>query len=76
MTHCACRGTYYEHICSVWTHRKDPALLILFYEDVVNDLESVVDRVAAFMGIEDKDCIKQAMRNSSREAMLENKEKV
>ena len=48
-------ASYYEHLLSWWKHRNDPNVLFLFFEEMKQDLESVVKVVASFMGINDKE---------------------
>ena len=49
--------------------RHDSNVLFLFFEDMKEDLESVVKKVAAFMGIQDGERIKKAVEMSSFEFM-------
>ena len=49
--------------------RHDSNVLFVFFEDMKEDLESVVKKVAAFMGIQDEERIKKAVEMSSFEFM-------
>ena len=60
---------YNEHLLSWWEHRNDPNVLFLFFEEMKQDLESVVKVVASFMGINDKEKIQTAVQMSSFEFM-------
>ena len=68
-------GSYFLHLLSWWQHRNDPNVLFLFFEDMKDDLESVVRKVAAFMGIENEEAIKKAVENSTFEFMKKNEKK-
>ena len=62
-------SSYFHHLVSWWEHRNDSNVLFLFFEDMKDDLESVVRRVAAFIGIQDEKRIKKAVEMSSFEFM-------
>jgi hypothetical protein len=68
-------ASYFVHLLSWWEHRNDSNVLFLFFEDMKDDLESVVRMVAAFIGIEDEERIKNAVRMSSFEFMKESERK-
>ena len=61
--------SHFHHLVSWWEHRNDSNVLFLFFEDMKDDLESVVRTVAAFMGIQDERRIKKAVAMSSFEFM-------
>lgn len=65
-------ASYFAHLLSWWEHRNDKNVLFLFYEDMKDDLESVVRKVAAFIGIRDAERIKKAVEMSSFEFMKGN----
>ena len=65
-------ASYFAHFLSWWKHRNDSNVLFLFYEDMKDDLESVVKMVAAFIGIQDEERIKKTVLMSSFEFMKEN----
>ena len=67
--------TYFDHLLSWWEHRNDSNVLLLFYEDMKDDLESVVRMVATFMGIQDEERIEKAVKMSSFEFMKEHERK-
>ena len=67
--------SYFAHLLSWWEHRNDPNVLFLFYEDMKDDLESVVRMVAEFIGIKDEEKIKKAVEMSSFKFMKENDSK-
>ncbi|CAB3991317.1 sulfotransferase domain-containing [Paramuricea clavata] len=68
-------ASYFVHLLSWCEHRNDSNVLFLFFEDMKDDLESVVRMVAAFIGIKDEERIKKAVEMSSFEFMKENKGK-
>lgn len=67
--------SYYDHLLSWWEHRNDSNVLFLFFEDMKDDLESFVKKVAAFMGVQDEAKIKKAVEMSSFKFMKENERK-
>ena len=58
-------ASYFHHLASWWPHRNDPNVLLLFFEDMKEDLESAVRAVAEFMGIADEGRIKVAQEMST-----------
>ncbi|CAB4017342.1 sulfotransferase domain-containing [Paramuricea clavata] len=68
-------ASYFVHLLSWWEHRNDSNVLSVFFEDMKDDLESVVRMIAAFIGIQDEERIKNAVRMSFLEFMRENKGK-
>ena len=58
-------SSYFHHLASWWPHRNDPNVLLLFFEDLKEDLESAVRAVAEFMGIADEERIKVALEMST-----------
>mmetsp|Transcript_494 Transcript_494/g.1046 ORF Transcript_494/g.1046 Transcript_494/m.1046 type:complete len:314 (-) Transcript_494:257-1198(-) len=42
-------ASFFHHTLSWWSHRKDPDVLFLFFEDLKEDLESNVSRIADFL---------------------------
>ena len=69
------RTSYFEHLVSWWPKRNDPNVLLLLYEDMLEDLENAVKTVAFFMGIDDEGSIKNAMKMSTFDYMKENHHK-
>lgn len=53
----------------IFHSRHDSNVLFLFYEDMKDDLENVVRKVAAFIGIGDEERIKKTVEMSSFEFM-------
>ena len=44
---------YFKHILSYWEQREiDPNLLVVFYEDMKKDANSVIKRIATFLEID------------------------
>ena len=43
-------GDYFDHILSWWAHRDDNNVLFITFEDLKRDPESMVARIATFMG--------------------------
>lgn len=48
-------ASYFVHLVSWYEHRHDPSVLILFFEDLKDDLESEVRRVASFISTDKHD---------------------
>ena len=68
-------ASYFVHLISWWEHRNDSNVLFLFFEDMKDDLESVVRKTAAFIGIQDEGKIEKAVEMSSFEFMKGNEKK-
>ena len=68
--------SYFAHLVSWWEHRNDSNVLLLFFEDMKDNLDSGVRKVAAFMGIKDEERIKKAVEMSSFEFMKKNDRKL
>ena len=68
-------ASYFVHLISWWEHRNDSNVLFLFFEDMKDDLGSVVRKTAAFIGIQDEEKIEKAVEMSSFEFMKENQKK-
>ncbi|XP_076135766.1 amine sulfotransferase-like [Alosa pseudoharengus] len=45
-------NTWFEHIKTYYSHRDDMNILYVTYEDMIQDLQSVVQRVCSFLGRE------------------------
>jgi hypothetical protein len=45
-------GSWFDHVAGWWARRGDPYVLILHYDDLVNDLEGSIRKIADFCGIE------------------------
>ena len=45
-------GSWFEHVKGWWSHRNDPNVLFLRYEDLVSDLEGCLRRITAFCDLE------------------------
>ena len=67
---------WFEHVASFWTHRGEPNVLFVHYNDLRADLEMQMRRVAMFLGIaveEDRwpalveRCTFEAMKTHSNE---------
>ncbi|CAB4015745.1 sulfotransferase domain-containing [Paramuricea clavata] len=68
-------ASYFVHLLSWWEHRNDSNVLFLFFEDMKDDLESVVRMVATFMKIQDEEKIKKVVEMSSFEFMKKKERK-
>jgi Ca2+-binding EF-hand superfamily protein len=66
---------YFQHLLSWWPKRNDPNVLVLLYEDMLDDLESAVKAVASFMGIEVEASITNAVRMSTFDFMKQSRDK-
>lgn len=69
------KWNYFKHLLSWWPARNDSNVLFFLYEDMLEDLESVVRTVASFMGIDDQASIANAVRTSSFDFMKQNQKK-
>ena len=58
-----------------WPKRNDANVLFLLYEDMLEDLESAVNAVASFMGIDDEPSKSNAVKMSSFQFMKQNRDK-
>ena len=67
--------SYFHHLVSWWPHRNDPNVLLLFYEDLKEDLDSAVRAVAEFMGITDEGRIQVALERSTFSFMKQHGDK-
>ena len=67
--------SYFHHLASWWPHRNDPNVLLLFFEDLKEDLETGVRAVAEFMGITDERHIQVALERSSFSYMKQHEDK-
>lgn len=66
---------YWHHLASWWEQRNNPDVLLLCYEDMVEDLSGTVRRVAGFMDIPlDDELFECVVRQASRPFMLEHKD--
>lgn len=60
-------GGIWGHYASWWTHRNDPNVLWIFFEDLKDNLPHVVSQIAAFMDVDtnDKELLAIATEKSS-----------
>ena len=73
--HISSERNYFAHLLSWWPKRNDPNVLFLFYEDMLEDLESAVRAVASLMNIDDEASITNAVKMSTFDFMKQNKDK-
>ena len=66
---------HFHHIVSWWPHRKDPNMLLVFFEDLKKSYESSVRSIAQFMGICDEASIQAALEKSTFEYMKQHSDK-
>ena len=66
--------SWYHHTVSWWPRRHDPNVLFLFYEDLREDLEGQVKRIADYMGISDLNVMTQAVEKSTFAFMKEHED--
>lgn len=67
---------YWHHLITWWEQRDNPDVLLLTYEGMTADPETTIRRLAAFSGIPlDDDLLALTLRNSSREFMLQHKDR-
>ncbi|MCC7159977.1 MAG: sulfotransferase domain-containing protein [Ignavibacteria bacterium] len=44
-------GDYFDHVLQTWSHKDDPNVLFIIYEDMKKDIRPVIRRVADFLGV-------------------------
>ena len=66
---------HFHHIVSWWPHRKDPNMLLVFFEDLKETYDSSVRAIAQFMGICDEASIQAALEKSTFEYMKQHSNK-
>ena len=49
-------GPYFPHLEEGWRLRDHPNMLFLFYEDIIRDMKSSVEKVSKFLGKELTEC--------------------
>lgn len=65
------RRGYWAHVKSWWEQRDNPAVLLVTYEDMVEDLPTVVRQIAAHLPVAlDDELLDIVVRQSSRSFML------
>lgn len=70
------QGGYWRHLRSWWEQRQQPNVLLLCYEEMVQDLPGAVRTVAAFIGIPlDDELLAIVVRQSSLDFMLAHKDR-
>ena len=67
--------SYFQHLLSWWPKRNDPNVLMLTFEDMLEDLESAVRAVSSLMGINDEPSITNTVKMSRFEFMKEHQQK-
>ena len=67
-------GDYYDHVLSWWAHRDDENVLFITFEDLKRDPESMVTRIATFMGYShlSQEVIKLIAEKTAFDKMREN----
>ena len=67
---------YHKHLLSWWPHRNDENVLYLVYEHMKTDLESTIERIARFIGVELDDELREITRlHASLPFMQEHKDR-
>ena len=67
------RNSAFHHFMSWWHRRNDDNVLLVFYEDMKENLEREVKRVARFIGVKDRCSVTTALARSSFEYMYEHR---
>jgi hypothetical protein len=65
-------ASYFHHLVSWWEHRSDPNVLYLSFEDLKEDREGCVRKIAKFIGVFNEQAIDIAIYRSSFEYMKAN----
>ena len=63
-----------DHYMGWWPRRHDKDVLFVFYEDMKEDLEREVKRVAEFIGVDDASAVETALKRSTFDYMYEHRE--
>ncbi|MDB5472508.1 MAG: hypothetical protein JWR84_4068 [Caulobacter sp.] len=67
---------YWHHLITWWAQRDNPDVMLLTYEGMIAAPEATIRRLAAFSDIAlDDDLLALTLRNSSREFMLQHKDR-
>eukprot|EP00117_Sycon_ciliatum_P017890 scpid60082/ scgid16708/ Sulfotransferase family cytosolic 1B member 1 len=66
--------TAFEHYMGWWPRRHDKDVLFVFYEDMKEDLEREVKRVAEFIGVDDASAVEIALKRSRFDYMFQHRE--
>jgi hypothetical protein len=67
-------GGYWAHMASWLRQRENADVLLLTFEDIKDDLRSAVERIASFIGIDDKASIDTAVAHSTFDFMSSHSE--
>ncbi|CAF3728628.1 unnamed protein product [Rotaria sp. Silwood1] len=43
-------GDYFDHLFAIWNHRNDPNVIVLLYEQMQQDIQSTIKKLAQFLG--------------------------
>lgn len=65
---------YWRHMASWLRQRSNPDVLLVTFEGMKDDLRTSTERVAEFIGVEERDAIRTAVEQSSFEFMSSNKQ--
>eukprot|EP00117_Sycon_ciliatum_P019071 scpid60156/ scgid17412/ Sulfotransferase family cytosolic 1B member 1 len=63
-----------DHYMGWWPRRHDKDVLFVFYEDMKEDLEREVKRVAEFIGVDDASAVEIALKRSRFDYMFQHRE--
>ncbi|XP_065179649.1 sulfotransferase 1B1-like [Sycon ciliatum] len=66
--------TLFDHYMGWWPRRHDSDVLFVFYEDMKEDLEREVKRVAEFIGVDDASAVEIALKRSRFDYMFQHRE--
>lgn len=70
-------GSWFEHVAGWWTHRDDPNVLFLRYEDLQRDAQGMIRRIAAFCNIAlDDERLARVLERSSFVFMKQYEDKI
>ncbi|CAF1247621.1 unnamed protein product [Adineta ricciae] len=45
-------GDYFDHVLDAWSHKDEPNVLFIVYEDMKKDIRSVIRRLAKFLNVD------------------------
>lgn len=63
-------GNIWTYVAEAWAARCDPNVLLVFYEDLKDDAEAQVRRIAGFMGVEIDDALVASVVERSGHAYM------
>ncbi|XP_074539189.1 amine sulfotransferase-like [Halichoeres trimaculatus] len=66
-------GSWFKHVKTWYSHREDMNMLFITYEEMIQDLSSVVKRICSFLG---KDLTEEQLTNVVKHSTFKNMKKI